>query len=232
MPRAFGTRTASTLRPGAGPIIGDVGWEIGGARPRHRAGPDSDGPATRASARSGYRDLAGCAPQYANEGTPRPPTPPNLAYAHSLYPDYSAAIIGGPQYPASGGPYPSDYAGDIFYGIHAWLHQAGGRERRRPGDGASRISPRAARPGSTSSSGPTATSTSRITATGTPAPGRSRRSSTRRPTAIRSPAHRPPRRRAASRSTSSSPAPARPTPTTTRLPMTGTSATGRPTRRP
>ena len=113
------------IRPGTGPVIGDVGWEeweeldlVTGP------GKNLGWPCYEGTARtSGYRDLAGCASQYANEGTPQAATPPNLTYAHSLYPDYSAAIIGGPQYPASGGPYPSDYAGDYFYGdyVHGYI---------------------------------------------------------------------------------------------------------------
>ena len=113
------------IRPGTGPIIGDVGWEeweeldlVTGP------GKNLGWPCYEGTARtSGYRDLAGCASQYANEGTPQAATPPNLTYAHSLYPDYSAAIIGGPQYPASGGPYPSDYAGDVFYAdyVHGYI---------------------------------------------------------------------------------------------------------------
>jgi len=113
------------IRPGNGPIIGDVGWEeweeldlVTGP------GKNLGWPCYEGTARtSGYRDLAGCASQYANEGTPQAATPPNLTYAHSLYPDYSAAIIGGPQYPASGGPYPSDYAGDVFYAdyVHGYI---------------------------------------------------------------------------------------------------------------
>ncbi len=108
------------LRSGTGPVIGDVGWEEWEEIDLvTAAGKNFGWPCYEGNNRtSGYRDLAGCTAQYANEGTPLAATPPNFQYAHSLFPDFQAAVVAGPVYPA-GGPYPSEYAGDIFYGDYA-----------------------------------------------------------------------------------------------------------------
>ena len=109
---------------------------------------------------SGYRDLAGCAAQYANEGTPLAATPPNFQYAHSLFPDYQAAVVAGPVYPA-GGPYPSEYRrGHLLRRLRAGLHQAPEGRRRRAGDLEPGFATGVARRGWISSWGRTATSTS------------------------------------------------------------------------
>jgi glucose/arabinose dehydrogenase len=113
------------LRPGTGPVIGDVGWEeweevdLATGPGKNFGWPCYEGPERT----SGYRDLAGCAPQYANEGTPQAATPPNFSFHHSRFPDFGASIVGGPVYP--GGPYPSDFNGDVFYAdyVHGYINR-------------------------------------------------------------------------------------------------------------
>jgi glucose/arabinose dehydrogenase/PKD repeat protein len=114
------------LRPGTGPAIADVGWEeweemnLATGPGKNFGWPCYEGMGHT----SGYRDLAGCASIYATEGTPQAVTPPNFSYSHTQFPTQQAAIVGGPVYPA-GGPYPSDYAGDVFYGdyVHGFMNR-------------------------------------------------------------------------------------------------------------
>jgi glucose/arabinose dehydrogenase/PKD repeat protein len=106
-----------SLRPGAGPVLADVGWESyeeinlttvpGG----DYGWPCYEGPIHT----PGYRDLPDCAAEYAKEGTPQAHILPDYSYVHEQTNDYQGAAIAGPVYPA-GGPYPSDYAGDVFLG--------------------------------------------------------------------------------------------------------------------
>lgn len=105
-----------TIRQGSGPIVGDVGWQeheeidLMTAPGRNYGWPCYEGPFHT----SGYRDLAGCAPEYAKEGTPQADTLSNYEYAHDDSNSYQAAVVAGPQY--TGGPYPADFTGDIFFG--------------------------------------------------------------------------------------------------------------------
>jgi glucose/arabinose dehydrogenase len=113
------------LRQGTGPIIGDVGWEeweevdLATAPGKNYGWPCYEG----SGHTSGYRDLSGCTAQYANEGTALAVTAPDWTYAHSSFSDFSAAVIGGPVY--TGATYPSDYAGDVFYGdyVHGFINR-------------------------------------------------------------------------------------------------------------
>ena len=104
-----------TLRQGAGPVVGDVGWEeheeidLMSAPGRNYGWPCYEGPFHT----SGYKDLAGCSAEYAKEGTPQADTPSDYDYAHDQSNNYQAAVVGGPLYP--GGTYPGDYTGDIFF---------------------------------------------------------------------------------------------------------------------
>jgi glucose/arabinose dehydrogenase len=104
-----------TLRPGGGLAVGDVGWETQEevdlvASGRSYGWPCYEGPART----NGYRDLPGCAAQYATEGTGQAAIAPVFSYLHSSYPNYQAAVVGGPTY--TGGPYPDSYDGEIFFG--------------------------------------------------------------------------------------------------------------------
>jgi glucose/arabinose dehydrogenase len=105
-----------TIRQGSGPVVGDVGWEeheeidLMTAPGRNYGWPCYEGPFHT----SGYRDLSGCASEYAKEGTPQADTLPNYDYAHGESNSYQAAVVAGPQY--TGGPYPADIYGDVFFG--------------------------------------------------------------------------------------------------------------------
>ncbi len=105
-----------TLRQGTGPVVGDVGWEeheeidLMTAPGRNYGWPCYEGPFHT----SGYQDLSGCPPEYAKEGTAQADTLSDYDYAHDESNAYQAAIVGGPLY--TGGTYPSDFNGDIFFG--------------------------------------------------------------------------------------------------------------------
>ncbi len=106
-----------TLRNGTGPVVGDVGWEtweeidVMTAPGRNYGWPCYEGPVHT----SGYQDLSGCAPEYAKEGLPAADTMPDYTYIHDQSTNWQGAVIAGPTYPSTG-EYPSDYAGDIFFG--------------------------------------------------------------------------------------------------------------------
>ena len=100
-----------TLRPNGLPAVGDVGWgsyeELNLAQPGRNYGwPCYEG----RSKAGGYSSMQTCKDFYAKEGTPAGVTFPDHFYAH----DGGASIIGGPTY--TGGPYPDDYDGDLFFG--------------------------------------------------------------------------------------------------------------------
>ncbi len=106
-----------SLRPGAGPAVGDVGWNsweeidllpaAGGKSygwpcyeaQTHTPGYDAD---TRCSGAGG---------EYSREGTASADVYPVTSYPH---PSGGAAIVGGPTYTGAG--YPAAYQGSIFYG--------------------------------------------------------------------------------------------------------------------
>jgi glucose/arabinose dehydrogenase len=104
------------LRPGNGPAVGDVGWEtyeeldLMTAPGRNYGWPCYEG----LFHTSGYKDLSGCASEYAKEGGPLADTLPDLTWVHDQAANFQGAVVAGPTYP-SGGSYPSDYAGDVFF---------------------------------------------------------------------------------------------------------------------
>jgi glucose/arabinose dehydrogenase len=104
-----------TLRQGTGPVVGDVGWEEHEEIDLMTApGRNYGWPCYEATVHtSGYRDLAGCPPEYAKEGTPQADTLSDYDYPHDASNGYQAAVVAGPEYLS--GSYPSDYVGDIFF---------------------------------------------------------------------------------------------------------------------
>jgi glucose/arabinose dehydrogenase len=100
------------LRPGAPPLVGDVGWntseELDVAQPGRSYGwPCYEG----TTHTPGYEDLAGCAAEYA--AGPAAHQPPAYSYAHGA----DAAVIAGPRYEAA--QYPPEYRGQWFFGDYA-----------------------------------------------------------------------------------------------------------------
>jgi glucose/arabinose dehydrogenase/PKD repeat protein len=106
-----------TLRGGTDPVVGDVGWEQHEEIDLMTApGRDYGWPCYEARAHtSGYQDLAECQIEYAKEGTAEAATLPDYDYSHD--PNYQGAVIAGPVY--TGGPYPDDFDGDVFFGDYA-----------------------------------------------------------------------------------------------------------------
>jgi glucose/arabinose dehydrogenase len=104
------------LRPGATPVVGDVGWfnheEINVLRPGGDYGwPCYEGP----SRTVGYRDLDECAPAYAREGTPAASLGPSWSYPHAEGDGY--AVVAGPVY--DGTSYPDGFRGTMFVADYA-----------------------------------------------------------------------------------------------------------------
>lgn len=105
-----------TLRPGnEGLAVGDVGWGTYEEMDLITAGGGDYGWPCYEGAHhtTGYKDLAGCPPEYAKEGTASADIAPNSEYTHTG----SNAIVGGPEY--TGDQYPSSYRGSIFFGDYA-----------------------------------------------------------------------------------------------------------------
>jgi glucose/arabinose dehydrogenase len=106
------------LRPdGDGLTVGDVGWasreEVNLIR---QPGRDYGWPCYEGNGRApGYKDLPGCAPEYAKEGTADAAVPPNHDYDRTSQP--SSAVMGGPTY--TGSTYPSGYRDSIFFADYA-----------------------------------------------------------------------------------------------------------------
>jgi glucose/arabinose dehydrogenase len=105
-----------TRRPNGFLMVGDVGWNNEEEVDAVREGGRSFGwPCYEGTIRTpGWKDDAACAPEYAKEGTAAAHRPPIHAYTHG---GTSAAVQAGPEY--TGGPYPSGFDGNVFYGDYA-----------------------------------------------------------------------------------------------------------------
>ncbi len=106
------------LRPGKGPVAGDVGAEsreeVDFVEPGRNYGwPCYEG-TVKPSSRSSHPV---CLDLYAKEGTLQGATPPNWEYDH----DDGASVTVGPIY--DGSTYPSHYRGDLFVGdfVQGWI---------------------------------------------------------------------------------------------------------------
>jgi glucose/arabinose dehydrogenase/PKD repeat protein len=104
------------LREGTGPAVGDVGWEqreeidLMTAPGRDYGWPCYEG----ATHTPGYQERPECPAEYAKEGTADAARLPDYDYLHDESSNYQGAVIVGPVY--TGGPYPADFSGDIFFG--------------------------------------------------------------------------------------------------------------------
>jgi glucose/arabinose dehydrogenase len=108
-----------TLRPGKGPVVGDVGnrgWE---EVDLIEAGENNGWPCYEGPVRYAlFESEAGCQPEYAKEGTPDEAAAPAWSYDHSAG---CSAVIGGPVY--DGDAYPASFAGKLFVGdwCQGWI---------------------------------------------------------------------------------------------------------------
>ena len=101
------------LRPGAGPVVGDVGWEMREELDVTRRGRSYGWPCYEGTFRtSGYKDMAGCAAQY--DAGPTAHDPPSYEYAQA---PGDATIVAGPRY--EGEQYPAPYRGAWFFGDYS-----------------------------------------------------------------------------------------------------------------
>jgi PKD repeat protein len=105
------------LRPGSGPVVGDVGWNrfeeldlLSSAGGRNHGWPCYEA-ATRTPGYDADTRCSGSGGEYSKEGTANDDVSPVHSYPH---PTEGAAIVGGPTY--TGGGYPSPYQGSIFFG--------------------------------------------------------------------------------------------------------------------
>jgi glucose/arabinose dehydrogenase len=97
------------LRPGGGPVVGDVGWEMREELDVTRAGRSYGWPCYEGTVRtSGYRDMPACIAQY--DAGPTAHEPPAYEYAQA---PGDATILGGPRY--EGDRYPPPYRGAWFF---------------------------------------------------------------------------------------------------------------------
>jgi glucose/arabinose dehydrogenase len=106
------------LRPGKGPVVGDVGAtrkeEVDFIQPGRNYGwPCYEGTHKPASRQS----LPQCEELYAKEGTTEGATPPDWEYDHGG----GASVTMGPVY--DGSTYPTHYKGDVFVGdfVQGWI---------------------------------------------------------------------------------------------------------------
>lgn len=100
------------LRDGAGPIVGDVGWNTREEIDLVQPGRNYGWPCYEGAVRTpGYSGHAKCAAEYRKEGTSSAAAGPAYDYPR---PNQYAAIVQGPRY--TEGDYPAEYEGRWFYG--------------------------------------------------------------------------------------------------------------------
>ncbi len=107
-----------TLRPGKGPVVGDVGASDEEELDLVQPGKNYGWPCYEGNLRTPlYRSQPRCLEEYAKEGTAAAATLPNWSYPHGD----GASITAGAVY--NGTRYPSDYRGDIFVGdyVQGWV---------------------------------------------------------------------------------------------------------------
>jgi glucose/arabinose dehydrogenase len=117
-----------TLRPGAGPVVGDVGLNAREEVDLTEAGRSYGWPCYEGTLRTpGYDASARCAEEYLREGDPGAAVSPAYQYDSSG----GGAIVMGPRVPV--GPFPASYEGAYFFGDYV---QGALRLLRIPADGA------------------------------------------------------------------------------------------------
>jgi glucose/arabinose dehydrogenase len=107
-----------SLRPGKGPVVGDVGNSAHEELNLIKPGKSYGWPCYEGGGKTPlYATTARCAQEYAKAGTSEAHTPPNWSYPHGG----GASITGGPVY--AGANYPAEYRGDIFVGdyVQQWV---------------------------------------------------------------------------------------------------------------
>ena len=107
-----------TLRPGKGPVVGDVGANDREEIDLIKPGQNYGWPCYEGTVRTPlYKTQSRCLQEYAKEGTSAAATPPSWDYDHAD----GASIVGGAVY--NGTRYPADYRGDIFVGdyVQGWV---------------------------------------------------------------------------------------------------------------
>ena len=103
-----------SLRPGKGPVVGDVGETREDEIDLIKPGKNYGWPCYEGSVRHPvYGAEAQCQAMYAKEGTAEAATPPSWSYSNAG----GAAVVGGPEY--SGSNYPADMRGDVFVADYA-----------------------------------------------------------------------------------------------------------------
>jgi len=107
-----------TLRPGKGPVVGDVGNAHQEELDLVRPGQNYGWPCYEGTIRTPmYDQEARCKQEYAKEGTAEAAAAPAWSYPRGS----GAAIVAGPMY--TGTQYPHEYRGDIFVGdyVQRWI---------------------------------------------------------------------------------------------------------------
>jgi glucose/arabinose dehydrogenase len=111
-----------TLTPSGNLYAGDVGWLAFEEINRIVRGGNYGWPCYEGTPRTpAFRDDPNCAPQYAKEGTANADIGPVFSYPNT---SPGAAIVLGPVYRGDSG-YPSDFAGNLFYGdyVHQYVRR-------------------------------------------------------------------------------------------------------------